>query len=58
MLFVGLAFLGLVVLAACAIKVFVALRVLGKEIERTRATLEPRRVALRDTVERLDRVRE
>jgi hypothetical protein len=57
MLYVGLASAGLAVLGACAIKVFLAVRALGRELDRTRARLEPERAALRGEVRRLGRVR-
>jgi hypothetical protein len=58
MLFLGLAFAGLLILAVCAIKVFAAVRTLGREIERTRERLEPEHSALDEQVRRLDRARE
>ncbi len=47
MVSIAVAFAGLVVLAYCAFRVFVAVRRLGGELERTRGLLEPRRQALR-----------
>jgi hypothetical protein len=44
---VGLTFIGLVVLAACAVKVFVAVNGLGRELERARRRLETEQSALR-----------
>jgi hypothetical protein len=58
MLFLGLAAAGLVVLAACSVKVFFAVRRLGRQIERTRRGLEPRHAALRDELRGLRRARE
>jgi len=56
MLYVALAFAGLVVIGACAFKVFLAVRALGCELERTRKRLEPKQVDLRREVEHLDRM--
>jgi hypothetical protein len=58
MLFAGLVFAGLLVLAACATRVYVAVRALGRQIKATRESLEPRRAALADEAGRLDRARE
>lgn len=58
MLFLGLAFAGLVVIAACAVKVFVAVRGLGRELQQAKAGLEPKRSALRTAARRLERARE
>jgi hypothetical protein len=58
MLSVGLAFAGLVVLAACAIKVFLAVRVLARQVERTWKGLEPRQATLRERLRDLGGVRE
>jgi hypothetical protein len=58
MLFIGLAFAGLAVLGVCAVKVFLAVRELGRELQRTRERLEPKRSALLRAAERLDRARE
>jgi hypothetical protein len=55
MVFVGLAFVGLVVLSACSVKVFVAVRGLGRELERTRRSLEPKQAALQSELNRLQR---
>jgi hypothetical protein len=52
---VGVAFAGLVVLSACAVKVFLALRDLGRELERTRRLLEPAQLALRSELRNLQR---
>jgi hypothetical protein len=57
-LFVGLAFAGLVVVGACAAQVFVAVRGLGRELQRTRRRLEPKRSALHTAAQRLERARE
>jgi hypothetical protein len=58
MLFIGLTFAGLAVIAACAVKVFLAVRGLGRELKRTRGRLEPKRSALADAARRLERTRE
>jgi hypothetical protein len=58
MLFVGLAFAGLVVIAACAIQVHLAVRGLGRELQRTGRRLGPKRSALDMAVRRLERARE
>lgn len=58
MVFLGLAFAGLLILAVCAVKVFAAVRGLGREIERTTERLEPAHSALDEQVRRLDRARE
>jgi hypothetical protein len=58
MLYVALAFAGLVVLGACAIKVSLAVRGLGRELRRTRARLEPEHVRLSREMSRLDRAGE
>jgi hypothetical protein len=58
MAFVALAFAGLVVLGVCAVKVSFAVRALGRELQRTRERLEPKRSALLREAERLDRTRE
>jgi hypothetical protein len=58
MLFVGLAFAGLVVIGACAVQVFAAVRGLGRELQRTRRRLEPKRSALSMATRRLERARE
>ena len=58
MLFVGLAFAGLVVLAVCAVQVFLAVRGFGRELRRARRALEPKRSALALAARRLDRARE
>lgn len=55
MVSVAVAFAGLVVLAYCAFRVFVAVRRLGGELERTRGRLEPRRQALRQELRRTRR---
>ncbi|HEX2316425.1 MAG TPA: hypothetical protein VHJ17_21970 [Thermomonospora sp.] len=51
--FVGVAFAGLLVLAACSFRVFLAVRGLGRELERTRRRLEPKQSALSDELRRL-----
>jgi hypothetical protein len=53
MLWVGLAVAGIVVLAACGVKVVVALRGLGRELERARSRLSPSQDALRRELERV-----
>jgi hypothetical protein len=58
MLFAGLVFAGLLVLAVCATRVYVAVRALGRQIKVTRDGLEPRRAALADEARRVDRARE
>jgi hypothetical protein len=57
MLFIGLTFAGLVVIALCAIKVFVAVRDLGREIQHTRKRLAPKHSALRTAARRLEETR-
>jgi membrane protein implicated in regulation of membrane protease activity len=52
---VGVAFAGLVVLAVCAFKVFLAVRGLARELERTRRRLEPRQKALQGELQTLRR---
>ncbi|MGH3389244.1 MAG: hypothetical protein ACRDOO_10245 [Actinomadura sp.] len=52
---VGVAFAGLVVLSVCAVKVFLALRELGRELERTGRLLEPAQLALRSELRELQR---
>jgi len=47
MIAVGLAVVGLVVLAVCAVRLAFALRGLSREVRRTRAALEPKRAELR-----------
>ncbi|WP_245974661.1 hypothetical protein [Thermomonospora umbrina] len=51
--FVGMAFAGLLVLAACSFRVYLAVRGLGRELERTRRRLAPKQSALRDELRRL-----
>lgn len=51
--FVGVAFAGLVVLAVCSVKVFRALRTLGRELERARRRIEPKQSALSGELRRL-----
>jgi hypothetical protein len=58
MSFVALAFAGLVVLAVCAARVFLAVRDLGRELRRTGRRLEPKRSSLKTAARRLDRARE
>lgn len=52
MLWVGLGVAGIVVLGACGVKVLVALRGLGRELERTRGRLTPAYEELRRQHER------
>ncbi|MEU8346470.1 hypothetical protein [Actinomadura meyerae] len=54
---VSLGFAGLAVLAWCAFKVWLGVRRFGRELERTRRRLEPKRSALRDELSRLDESR-
>jgi hypothetical protein len=54
MLYVALAFAGLVVLGGCAIKVSFAVRGLGRELRRTRARLEPKHAELARETRRLE----
>ena len=58
MLWVALAFAGLAVLAACAVKVHAAVRGFGRELARTRARLEPKHAGISRELKRLDRSRE
>jgi hypothetical protein len=58
MLYVALAFAGLVVLGGCAIKVSLAVRGLGREVRRTRARLETEHARLTREMGRRDRVGE
>lgn len=53
MISVGLACAGLSVLAYCAVKVYVAVRGLGKELDRTRRRLEPHQLELKRQVDAL-----
>jgi hypothetical protein len=57
-LWVGLAFAGVVVLGFCAIKVFLAVQGLGRELERTRARLAPKQAKVARELKGLDRPRE
>jgi len=50
---VGAAFAGLVVLAVCAGKVYLAVRGLADELERTRRRLGPKHAALRSELRML-----
>ncbi|WP_245623160.1 hypothetical protein [Spirillospora albida] len=50
---VTLGFVGLAVLAYCSFKVWLGVRRFGRELERTRRRLEPKRAALRDELSRL-----
>ncbi|GAA4633690.1 hypothetical protein GCM10023196_072220 [Actinoallomurus vinaceus] len=54
MLYVALAFAGMVVLAGCAIKVSLAVRGLGRELRRTRERLEPEHAKLVREMRRLE----
>lgn len=58
MVFVGLAFAGLVVIASCAVQVYLGVRGLGRELQRTGRRLGPKRSALEMATRRLDRTRE
>jgi hypothetical protein len=49
----GLTLAGLVVLTACAVKVFFGVRALGREVDRTWRRLAPERRALRDELRTL-----
>ncbi|WP_240809910.1 hypothetical protein [Actinomadura sp. WMMA1423] len=51
---VSLGFVGLAVLAWCAVKVWLGVRRFGRELERTRRRLEPKRSALRDELSRIE----
>jgi hypothetical protein len=53
-----LAFAGLVVLAACTVKVFVAVRGLGRELDRIRRRLDPQRAILQGELRTLQQTRE
>ncbi|GAA0369372.1 hypothetical protein [Actinoallomurus spadix] len=55
MVYVGLAFAGLVVLSVCAVKVGLAVRGLGRELRRTRARLQPEQEAFARALRRLER---
>jgi HAMP domain-containing protein len=50
---VSLGFAGVAVLAWCAFKVWLGVRRLGRELERTKRRLEPKRSALSDELSRL-----
>lgn len=50
---VGLTCAGLVVLTVCAVKVFLGVRALGREVDRTWRRLAPERRALRDELRTL-----
>jgi hypothetical protein len=58
MMFVGLAFAGLAVLAFCAVRVHLAVRGLGRELQQAKRRLGPKRSALEAAARRLDRARE
>ncbi len=58
MFFIGLSVAGLAVVAFCAGRVFVAVRGLGRELQRTRERLEPKRIALHGAARSLERARE
>ncbi|QFG19893.1 hypothetical protein F7P10_00590 [Actinomadura sp. WMMB 499] len=47
-------FVGLAVLAYCAFKVYLGVRRLGRELERTRSRLAPKQSALRDELSLLE----
>jgi hypothetical protein len=58
MVFVGLAFAGLVVIGACTVKLSIAVRDLGHELQQAKRRLAPKRIALLAAAERLERTRE
>jgi hypothetical protein len=58
MMSVGVSFAGLAVLAVCAFRVFLAVRGLARELERTKRLLEPRRLALQNELQALRHARE
>ena len=55
---VALAVAGLLVIGYCAMRVFVAVRALAREVDRTRRKLAPRQAALRDELEVFQRMTE
>ncbi|MFF5259625.1 hypothetical protein ACFY4C_11820 [Actinomadura viridis] len=55
---VALGFAGLAVLAVCSFKVYLGVRALGRELERTRRRLGPQHSALRDELRDLQETRE
>ena len=58
MVFVGLAFAGLVVIGACTVRLSAAVRDLGRELQQAKQRLAPKRSALLAAAERLERTRE
>ncbi|WP_344597542.1 hypothetical protein [Actinomadura vinacea] len=54
---VALGFAGLAVLAACSFRVYLGVRRLSRELERTRRRLEPQHRALRDELHDLQETR-
>lgn len=54
---VVLGFVGLAVLGYCSFRVYLAVRGLGRELERTRARLAPKQSALRDELRDLEDAR-
>jgi hypothetical protein len=53
---VGIAFVGMLVLAYGSFRVFVGVQRLGHELERTRRRLEPKQAALADELRALQRI--
>lgn len=53
MLWVGIAFAGLVVLGVCAIKVHLAVRGFGRELARARARLAPKHAEISRELKKL-----
>jgi hypothetical protein len=56
--YVGLAFAGLLVIAYCAFRVFVAVQRLAREVDRTRRRLAPKQAALREELDVFQRMTE
>jgi hypothetical protein len=55
---IALGFLGLAVLGACSFRVYLGVRRLGRELERTRRRLAPQHSALHDELQALRDSRE
>ncbi|MFG2001369.1 hypothetical protein ACGFNU_19690 [Spirillospora sp. NPDC048911] len=55
---VAMGFIGMAVLAYCGFKVYLGVRRLGRELDRTRRRLEPKQSALQDELETLKEARE